>query len=581
MRKKLSALMITLLVLSMSITAYAGGPEASGIDTYFENGIIYTADANDSIVEALAVKDGKIVFAGSANAGQAYKHSAKDVVNLQGDTMLPGFIDGHIHTVTFDAMDFNLTEAESKEEILKIIEDAVKSSPNQDTYFGMGLNITLFDGEELEKGPRKDYLDKISPDKPIAVYSNDGHSMWFNSKAFEFLNITTETQAPKGGVIIKDENGELWGILQDAAMALAGNYPLDQKKAKESLVNYMAKLNTLGFTGIMTPSGNGFAPIPVDIYKNLEDNNMLSMRVFASLIITEWDSKNDIKNLKEASEMYNNELLKVISGKFFLDGVVDNETALLLEPYTNKPGYYGAAGWDQENLNEAVTSVLETGLSVHMHSIGDGATRMGLDAIEYGLDRVKPGDYRNALTHLQLLASEDIKRFGTLDVIAVANPYWHLKEPFYWETKAHGLIGERAEKMYPMKSFLDAGVKLVFASDFPVSSKISPFIAIETGITRNISNVFSPDIKITDMDDPTYLLWKEERVDLIQMLRGYTIDAAYAVYAEDEIGSLEVGKSADMIVINQNLFEIDVLDISSTKVLETYLCGDLVYSAAQ
>lgn len=596
MKKRSILLLAFLLVLALALGAWSSAQESQSsdrgsesateqtgtqlADLYFENGAIYTADTNNSIVEALAVQDGKIVFAGSAADGAMYKESAKEVVDLQGKMMMPGIIDGHLHSESMDYYDFLLNDAIGEEEIIKIIRDYVAAHPEQETYYGYGLTVSNFESEEESSiGPKKQRLDEIS-DKPILIYSFDGHLIWLNTAAFELLNITKDTPTPKGGTIAKDENGELWGILQDAAMALTMDYPVNQEKKRVGLENLMHKMNALGVTTIMTPSANGFFMVPLDIYKELEDADKLTMRVRVAPVVTEWGYEEDLEEIYGYQEKYNSELFQIHGVKLFLDGVVDNETALLLEPYADKPGYHGEAGWDPAKLKLAITGARDLGLPVHYHAIGDAAVRMGLDAIEEVYGDGTFGEYRNAMTHLQLVAPEDMKRFADLNVIAVADPFWHQKTPVYQETKSEIPLGEeRSEKTYPMRSFLNAGVKLVFASDFPVTSDPNPFHAIELGITRTMIGLsdYEGVLELAGFESGDIQLWPEECLTLTEMLRGYTIDAAYAIYEEDHIGSLEVGKSADLIVLDQNLFKIEPSEIHDTKVLNTYLQGKEIY----
>lgn len=549
-------------------------------DLYFENGTVITANEQNDVTEALAVKDGRIVFAGSAADGAAYKDAAGSVIDLQGKTVMPGMIDGHIHTASPDFFDFSLIGLTGSDDMLKSIKDYVDSHPDKKTYSGFGYAAALFPGEELEHGPKKERLDEISPDKPVLVYSFDGHGAWLNSKAFEYLGITKDTESTPGGKIVKDENGELWGILADSAMSLAADYPFDQENLSLALPDYLAHLNSLGYTSIFSPPGNGFLPLPVDAYQKLADQNELTLRVRGAGIVTSWQTEDDLKRLEELKAAHTGDLFKVNAAKFFTDGVMDNESALLLEPYTDNPGSHGDTGWQQDALDRAVASVNRMGFLAHLHAIGDGGVRMALDAIEYAEQNVPDDRERNAITHLQLVSDDDVPRFAELNVVAVADPYWHLKTPQYWEPKEKAALGERAERMYPMKSFVDDGAVLVSASDYPVTTNPNPFEAIEAGVTRNLVNGEEYEVAdIADMDDPTYLLWPEERVDVQRMIRSFTADAAWALGLEDETGSLEEGKSADFVVVDQNVLDVDPLAIKNTKVLATYLCGKKVFDA--
>ncbi|MDL2318120.1 amidohydrolase [Eubacteriales bacterium OttesenSCG-928-A19] len=570
------------LVLAMALMqgalAQATEPQA---DLYFENGAVYTVDAQDTVAEALAVKDGLIVFVGSAEDGQAYREGAAEVVDLDGGMLLPGLIDGHIHSVTPDFFDFNLLGIMDVDTMLDTVEAYIAANPDKEAYAGYGYMTSVFEGEELLKGPRKERLDAICPDKPLLIYAFDGHAAWANSKCFEASGITRDTPSTPGGQIVKDdETGELWGTLKDTAMSLLPEVKVNPEKLDSELQGFTASLNALGYTSIMTLPGNGFMPLPWEAYARLEDAGLLTMRVRGAGMLTSWKTEEDIADLLEKKAQYNSELVRLTNAKLFADGVMDSESAHLLEAYADNPENHGATVWEQDAINEAVAALNTDGVQAHVHAIGDAAVRMALDAFEYAREHAPEGDYRNVITHLQLVAPEDFERFAELDAVAVAQPYWHYKEPGYWEPIEYAALGERAKTEYPMKSFLDHGVVLAFSSDYPVTAVPNPFVAIERGVTRNLVDGTASDVPdITDMDDPTYLLGPEERLTVREMIRGFTIDAAYSMFTDTVTGSLETGKSADMIVIDQDLLTVDPLAISDTRVLRTYFMGQEVFKA--
>ena len=186
------------------------------MDLFFENGVIFTADSRDSIAEALAVKDGKIVFVGSAEDGATYKEAAREVIDLESKMLMPGLIDGHIHSVTPEFYDFILTEATTLEDAMETIRDYTAANPNKETYYGGGYTVALFGGDELKYGPRKERLDEICPDKPLLIVSADGHSAWLNSKAFEYCGVTKNTESPPGGECAKREYDNQLRLLNHA-----------------------------------------------------------------------------------------------------------------------------------------------------------------------------------------------------------------------------------------------------------------------------------------------------------------------------------------------------------------------------
>jgi predicted amidohydrolase YtcJ len=313
----------------------------------------------------------------------------------------------------------------------------------------------------------------------------------------------------------------------------------------------------------------------------LEEDGLLHIRVRGADIVKPWNFEEDFAKIKEAREKHNSKLVKLTAAKFFLDGIMASKSAYLLQPYNDTISEYGNQIWTQDALNEAFLAVNKEGLQVHAHAIGDAAVKMALNAAEFSKNNAPGIDSRTVITHLQLVGTEDFPRFTDLNVIPVVQAFWHFKQPGAWEPIEHPVLGERAEHEWPLASFVNNGALLVLSSDFPATTVPYPFYAIEIGVTRNLPNAAAygaPD-DITDMDDPKYLLWSEERLDVKNMIRGYTANAAYSIFADDIVGTLEVGKLADLIVIDQDLFSIDPLAISDTQVLRTYFGGNLVYSA--
>ena len=571
---------LTLLILAVStLTACAQKPPVIAADLFFENGVIYTADALDTVAEVLAVKDGVIIFVGSADEGKPYRDGAAEIVDLRGGNLLPGLIDGHIHTITPEFYDFVHFADTSAQQILMTVAEYIASNPNQDTYYGFGFNVGVFEGDEAVKGPRKERLDEICGNKPIIILAMDGHTVWLNSKGFEHFGITADTPAPPGGEIVKDEAGGIWGTIFNSAISLVSDPQLSESRLSEVLLNYQAMLNSLGYTSIMTIPAEGYINVPWEGYSRLEQDGLLTLRVRGAGILRHWNFEEDFEQTKVLREKYNSSLVKLTAVKIFTDGIIGNKTAYLMEPYSGSEDFYGTAAWKQDDLNHAYKTANSEGYQVHNHVIGDAAVRMALDAAEYARGFSAGIDCRNVLTHILLVHEVDVPRFADLNVIPVVQPYWHFKQPGAWEPIEYPALGIRAEKEWPSKSFIENGATLVFSSDYPATTVPLPFVAIETAVTRNLPDgpLYSVPNDITDINDPGHLLWPEERLDIKDAIRAFTINAAYSIFADDVTGSLEVGKSADLIVTNQDLLSVDPLKISDTLVLRTYFNGKLVH----
>ena len=256
------------------------------------------------------------------------------------------------------------------------------------------------------------------------------------------------------------------------------------------------------------------------------------------------------------------------TAKLFVDGVVEGGTAYLLEPYANNADYYGELLWEPGELNKVCAALDKEQVQIHIHVIGDAAARIALDALEFAQLQNGKRDARHMITHLQLVTPEDILRFKQLGVIGLPNPYWFKIDDDYHVLAVPYLGEERAKIQYPMRSFFEAGVRMASASDFPVSVPFDPLMGMEIGVTRSILGTVTDEI-----------LWPEERVSLEEMVASFTINGAYSNFQEGNTGSLEMGKQADYVVLDQNIFKVPPQEIGRTKVLQTYIDGVLVHDA--
>jgi len=542
-------------------------------DAVLLNGVIHTANANDTTVKALAIKDGKILALGSSGEMEIYIGSGTEVTDLAGKMALPGMIDSHLHppgNALVELYNIYLSQQDDKDTILAKAAKFISANPGLDAYYGSGWSVGVFEGEEIIRGPKKEHLDAISPDKPVILTSYDGHSIWANSKALEIAGITKDTPDPKAGVIERAPvTGEPWGTLKEAAMELLPNEKYTSAQLIEGVKAFQALMHSLGYTGIFSATFSaGMGDETYKVFKLLEDKGELKMWVRASEridITRNEELETQIANLKRLRDTYSGELFKVTNAKFFVDGVIEGATAKLLQPYEKAAGkgngYYGVYSWeDMDALKQVFTTLNSEGLQIHVHSIGDRATRDTLDAFEYALKQV-PGEHRNAITHLQLVAPEDIPRFKELGVIANCQAYWHLKEPEWWEVVDFPFLGKRAENEYPLGSFFRSRAVVASSSDYPVTDPPNPLRAIQVGVTRNLN--------------------REERSSLTDMIKSFTANNAYALFLDDVTGTIEVGKYADLVILGQNLFSIDPLDIDGVRVLTTMFRGEVVYEAGQ
>jgi len=499
---------------------------------------------------------------------------------------MPSFFEthGHMQSQTSMIYSVNLKGLKSVDEYLKAIKEFSDANPDAVAITGFGWLNTMFPPE----GPSKALLDGIRSDIPISLTSEDYHSAWVNSKALEMGKVTKDTPNPAGGGVIEhNDQGDPSGTLRESATSLVESILPDYtvEQYKEGLKAYQKTAQSLGFTGafdaVLAKGSNA-----IEAYKALASEGELEMW-FRGVYIT--DSEQGAEQIKQLTAARvkddSGDLFKINALKFFEDGVVEGLTAYLLEPYdpgTGKPdGYKGEPKWNLDKFKEVVAAGEKAGFQIHIHAIGDGAAQDSLDALAYAEQKNGKNDYRNAITHLQLVAPEDIKRFKELGVIAAVNPYWHFKDDYYYNLQLPYLGEERAEKEYPMKSFVDAGVMIASASDYPVTTPPDPLFGIEVGITRTVPGGNLSYGATEDVGNPKYKLplWPEESVTLKDMIASYTYNGAYANFLENKTGSIEVGKSADMIILDKNLFAIPATEISKAKVLLTMFQGEEVFKA--
>lgn len=557
-------------------------------DTVLLNGIVYTADEHDAIYQAVAVKQDKIIFVGSNEQVTGYIGQDTKKIDLQGKMVVPGFIDSHIHPpgiALSELYEVQLFGIKTLAGYLEAIKDFIDRHPDAEVVFGQGWLWSAFEGEEVNKGPRKEHLDAVAPDIPVILRAMDGHSWWSNSKALAISGITKDTESPAGGIIEKDAaTGELWGTVKESAIWLMHQPDYSLEQYVEALLSFQSKMHSLGITGILGIMGR-FSPKILEAFKCIATQGRLALHVRGALVIQPQDDVVcQLAELDCSRVNYRFPWFRITTAKFFADGVVEGGTSHLLEPYTLATGkgadYYGEPLWDAGRLSQAFCLANERGYQIHVHSTGDAATRTVLDGFQAAQQQLPGGDFRNTITHLQLVAPEDVPRFKALNVIASVQPYWHFKSPNWWRNVDYRILGERAKREYPLQSFLDQGVTVASSSDYSITPVPNPLFAIEIGVTRNLYSgqaLGVPDI--TDMEDEQHLLNREERASLADMIKSFTINGAYSLFLDQETGSIEAGKQADLVVLEQDLFSINPVDIDKVKVMMTFFAGKLVYTA--
>jgi predicted amidohydrolase YtcJ len=540
------------------------------------NGAIYTVDKARRWAQALAVADGKIAYVGSDAGVEPYIEPSSEVIDLEGRMALPGFIDAHAHpsaNVELTA-GVNLHGLGSREAYEAAIAEFVRRHPDAEVLRGSGWDNTVFP----IVGPDKAILDAIVPDRPVALFSSDGHSVWANSLALEQAGITADTPNPPGGIIERSPaTGAPTGTLRESVgdMVMHALPDYTPEEYQDGLIAYQEMAARIGIT---TAYDAMLEPQTIRAYETLEADGRLRMRFRGGVLITPEGGPGQVAAAVEAQARHTHPYFQIHAGKLFIDGVVEGGTAFLLEPYANIPESCGEPIWSPGGLKAIVAELDAAGLQVHVHAIGDAAVRVTLDALAHARAVNGERDSRHALTHLQLVAPEDLARFAPLGAVAVLQPFWFVVGDYYWKLEVPCLGKERTDREYPMQSFIESGAVVACASDYPVTVPCDPLIGIQVGVNRSeVGATIDPDASIPSGGKG--VLGSAERGSLADLIAGFTLHGAYANFMESEVGSLEVGKQADIVVLDKNLFEIPTTDIAGTRVLMTLVDGEVVYSA--
>jgi predicted amidohydrolase YtcJ len=535
-------------------------------DLALRNGAIYTVDGARSWAETIAIDDGRIVYVGTDSGSKDYIGPQTQVVDLEGRMVLPGMQDVHIHPISggIEANGCDLNAATTVDEYLAIIRKYAEENPNEPWIKGGGWAMSSFGPGALA---RKELIDAIVPDRPVILWSRDGHTTWVNSKALEVAGITRDTPDPADGRIDRDpKTGEPSGSLQEGASSLVSSKaPSDTDQVRDDGLRYAVKmLNGYGITGIQVASAD---EADLKTYRRLDDAGELSLHVVASIWWERDQGLEQVEEIKRLRGEYTKGRVDAGTVKIMQDGVMENYTAVVLEPYKLKgrKDVRGIPMVEPELLKKAVTQLDADGFQVHFHAIGDGAVRQALDAIEAARAANGQLGHRHHISHIQLIHPDDQPRFRELGVVANFQPLWAYADAYITELTLPFISKETAAYMYPIASMERSGAVVAFGSDWSVSTA-DPFEEMETAITR-----------MDALNDATKPWMPEERIGLPEALAAFTINAAYTNRDEKNTGSLEVGKLANLAVLDRNLFEIPATEISDTQVLLTLFEGKPVH----
>ncbi len=531
------------------------------------NADIRTADSTKMRANAFAVEAGKFIAVGTNEEISKLTESNTRVLDAEGKSILPGFIDSHTHlsSGTKIVTGINLTGIKEKSVWLDMIADRVKTMEPGEWLLGGRWDYTL----ENKGLPTRWELDEVSPNNPVALSDIDGHSMWVNSLAIEKANIRANSEVPMGGQILLDEFTAVPnGILLEGAMELiwdAPTYIRDSDLAREKIDQVLDYANSFGITSVHDMSSR----IELDKYKDLALNKKLYVRVFwgqHSKFSQEADSTNDQNKIKQLLKQYKvhdqdyGPMIEYGFIKYVIDGVLSTHTAALIDPYSDRPEIIGEPFYIQGEINRLVKRANALGMPVAIHAIGDRGVRMALNAFEYSGNT----SLANRIEHIEIIEPRDVERFKRLKVTASMQPNHGTGVIGKYITSRVGI--EREKFTYVWNDFLKSEVRLALSSDFS-TSPFSPLVQLADAVFRE-----SP----TGLyDGPWY---PEQALSFEDALYAYTQVGADLAGWGDQIGSISVGKYADFVVLDQTLSTPVGRELKSTKVAKTYFAGQLVFS---
>lgn len=566
-------------------------------DVIYFNGYIYTADAQNSIVDAIAIASGKVLACGTSQYIESYANEQTHRVDLQGKMMMPGIIDGHMHPFWGGEQ---LSGCHLNYESLTIeqIIERVQQHLDKDVLIGQDdwLKVTAWLRQGMIPAGVDMYrsdMDRLNTRRPVILFSNDCHTMLANSRALELFGIDKNTPEPSDGKIGKYPDGELNGILEDApAMRAVDSIPSLNAQQAEQVADLVQK--TLNAQGVTTVMDARVSAKQLDAFLALQNKEQLTLRFQAAREITPDDASSvaavagAVEKAVEFANRYHQQTWTPKPGiglrniKMFVDGVLQppTMTASLLEPYTINQGTqespvwqltdsYGDLYFTPEILDELMEKIAAAGFDPHLHTVGEGAVSIALDAIEKMRAAHPDKDIRPGLAHNELVNANDYQRFARLGAIACLSFQWAAPTAELVVAERHMLGEARFEELEPIAKFIDAGAIVAFGSDWPIDG-LDEWYDLKVAATRQgrtVNGVTPPRLD------------NDRNLTVTEVLRSATIDSAYAQHREDVIGSLEVGKFADLIVLDRNVFTIPVEDIENVKVILTVIGGKTVYCA--
>ena len=544
-------------LLALTVTAPLAAQQQPA-DLVVTNGRIYTADGARPVVDAMAIRDGRVVFVGDRLGARALTGANTRTLDLQGRTVIPGMTDAHAHVTGLgqSLLNVDLVGTTSYQQVIDRVVERARNTPKGEWIVGRGWDQNDW-GDT--RWPTHEALSRAVPDHPVYLERVDGHAALVNMLALQKANITKATKDPSGGSIERDAQGNPSGVFVDNAQGLAERaIPAPTRaQVKNAIKLAIAEMHRWGLTGVHDA---GASAAVLDLYEELGREGALNIRLYAMIsdhapTIEAWFTRGPQSALHGG-------MLWVRSVKLYQDGALGSRGAALLEPYSDMATTSGLLVSAPEHIKDVATRALRAGFQVNTHAIGDRGNRLVLDSYAEALKAVPTADHRFRVEHAQILNYDDIPRFAELGVIPSMQAS-HQTSDMYW---AGTRLGEgRLRGAYAWRSLLETGVVVPNGSDFPVEH-VDPLISFKSAVSRQDARGW-----------PAGGWYPEQRMTRDEALKSMTLWPAYAAFQENELGSLTAGKRADFVVLDQDIMRVPDGVLQDARVLSTWVGGRNVY----
>ena len=552
----------TILSLVFLVALAPAIASAQHADVIITNARVYTSDAARPRAEAVAVRGDRIVFVGSAHEAALLRGPATRVFDVAGKTVIPGMIDSHGHLTGLGAAlrTVDVVATKSLDEIVERVSFRAAQVPAGSWVVGRGWDQNDWGDTRF---PSHTKLSAAVPNHPVALTRIDGHALFANARAMQLAGITKETPDPAGGRILRDANGEATGVFIDNAMSLIRRAIPNETRAetREGIKLAMRQMNRFGLTG-MHDAGAGCDNIR--LYEEMARANELTARNYVMIAGGSNACLDEMFKLGPRDNVDGRHFVAVRAIKLSADGALGSRGAKLIEPYSDEPSQSGLELIPPQRIKDVAVRALQNGFQLNVHAIGDGANRSALDAFEAALREVPKPNHRFRIEHAQILHPNEIPRFTRLGVIPSMQAV-HQTSDMYWAETRVG--GTRILGAYAWRSLLDQGVIIAGGSDFPVESA-DPLLSFHAAVTREDANGW-----------PTGGWQPQQKMTRTEALYHLTIWPAYASFQEHIVGSITVGKLADIVVLTKDIMSVPDHEILEARVDLTIVNGKVVYEA--